>query len=217
MIKTQTRNVIANLSIRPLALALAVVGVGLSSVSAAELNERDQHDFFERYIRPLLLEKCSECHGSETQWNDLRVDSLGALLRGGEHGPAIVPFNIQESLLVQAIRRTGDSPMPPDAPLSLEQIERLTQWIAAGAYWPAETIAGGNTLDKTKAELQQSHWAFQPLVDAVPPVSRWPNWVRNEIDLFVAQSLDAAGLKPAAEANRATLLRRMSYDVTGLW
>ena len=196
------------------ALALFAWGgsLGISTKAlAAQGNDETRLEFFERYVRPLLLEKCSECHGADTQWNGLRVDSLEGLLHGGDQGPAIVPGDADASLLIEAVRRTGSAPMPPDDPLNAQQIEALTQWIDAGAIGPK---SGSDPQQHPNAG--DSHWAFQPIEDPIPPENRWPDWVRNEIDLFVAEKLEAESLAPAAEASPQTLLRRMSFDVTGL-
>lgn len=182
----------------------------VSSVAVGADFENDQADYFETYVRPLFVEKCSECHGTETQWSDLRVDSREALLKGGEHGPAVVVGEAEKSLLVQAIRRTSDSPMPPDDPLSSEQIERIVQWIDSGAFWPESSAVNQDE------EAWKLHWAFQPIVAPELPENQFPEWVRNEIDLFIAARLEEDHLKPAKPVDTQVLLRRMSYDVTGL-
>ncbi|MGN6137027.1 MAG: DUF1549 domain-containing protein, partial [Aureliella sp.] len=165
-------------------------------------------EFFERDIRPLLAENCASCHGAEKQSADLRVDSLSALLRGGESGPALVPGAAQRSLILRAVRREGDLQMPPDNPLSEEQIDKLKNWIELGAPWPQDSLP---TKAAGQAELQR-HWAFQPLAQpAIPDLAE-----ASPVDSFVGARLGERGLAPAAPAGRHQLLRRLSYDLVGL-
>ncbi|MEY4567259.1 MAG: hypothetical protein RLY14_2229, partial [Planctomycetota bacterium] len=112
----------------PLLLSLSVTL--LTDVAFGQELVKD--DFFESRIRPLLVEHCMECHGAETQWGDLRVDSLERLLQGGEHGPALVPGKPSESLLLERVQGKGDLRMPPEEkkPLTTVQIDSLRQWIA---------------------------------------------------------------------------------------
>jgi hypothetical protein len=169
-------------------------------------------DFFEQQVRPLLVAACSECHGNENQSNGLRLDSRDAMLKGGQRGPAIVPAEPDKSLLIQAVRRTGELEMPPDEKLSGRQIAILEQWVAIGAPWPTSHLA---PIDH-QAEEQRSHWAFQPVrATAAPPVKN-AAWVRNPIDAFVLAKLESSELKPSPETDRRTLIRRVFYDLIGL-
>lgn len=171
----------------------------------------EEIDFFERHVRPIFVAHCQECHGAETQWGSLRVDSRAALLHGGDHGPAIVPGKADDSRLVGAIRRQGDFQMPPEEPLRADQIEAIEQWIDRGAAWP-EVPSQNNS----RANLLRSHWAFQPITrPAIPDVTE-PLWVRNPIDAFVLARLEQVSLSPAPEADRRTLIRRLFFDLTGM-
>jgi hypothetical protein len=167
-------------------------------------------DFFETRIRPLLSEHCFNCHGPAKQKSGLRLDSRDALLRGGDNGPAIKPDDPEQSLLVQAVRHSGDLKMPPKKKLKLEQIDALALWIKNGAAWPANrTIAD--------ADAWKRHWAFQPIRrPIVPGVRSQESGVSNPIDAFVAAKRQAAGLSGSPEADRRTLLRRLSFDLVGL-
>lgn len=181
-------------------------------------------DFFERQIRPLLVENCQACHGPKQQKGGLRLDSRAGVLAGGDSGPAVVPGQPQQSLLIEAVKHEGDIKMPPNGRLSQVQIEALTRWVAEGAVWPgdrsparsadkAETSSSGR-LEFT--EEQQSFWAFQPLVDCQPPEVEHVEWVRSPIDRFVLARLEAEGLVPNPPAERRALVRRLSYDLVGL-
>jgi len=133
------------------AFAAQFISLGVLAVHA-QAQETSREDFFESRVRPLLISKCSECHGPETQWGELRVDSRTALLKGGEHGPAIVPDNPQASLIIAAVERTGDLKMPPDdrSPLTIEEVQILKQWIQDGAYWTAMDSAQLAEIEKQK-------------------------------------------------------------------
>jgi hypothetical protein len=171
----------------------------------------DDAESFEREIRPLLAENCRGCHGAGKQRGGLRVDSLRALTEGGASGPAIVPGRPDESLLIEAVRQRGELRMPPGRTLRAEQVDALERWIAAGAPWPAEAPVADRGDD-----ARRRHWAFQPVVAPAPPPVRGGDWCRTPIDSFILARLEAAGLAPAPPADRRTLIRRASYDLTGL-
>ncbi len=164
--------------------------------------------FFEAQIRPILAGTCFRCHGGERVSGGLRVDSRQGLLEGGDSGPAIIPGDPGKSLLLQAILRQADvSAMPPaqDQALSVLQVQAIRDWISAGVYWPA---AAG-------VFESAGHWAFQPIGDPIVPTQDAP-WCQNEIDAFVLRTLRSAGLQPKVQADRRTLLRRVTFDLTGL-
>ena len=179
-------------------------------------------EFFERRVRPLLASACYKCHGpgSEPE-SDLRVDSRSGLLRGGYRGPAIVPGSAETSLLLLAVRHVEDDlRMPPERKLSEEQIAVLARWIDEGAAWPEAAIsagagqaAGGEPVDGSEVA---DYWAFRPVVEPPIPAVARSEWVRSPIDAFVLEALEAAGLEPAPPADKRTLLRRLSFDLTGL-
>ncbi len=173
-------------------------------------------EFFESKIRPLLVKRCQSCHGAEKQWADLRLDRGAGLQKGGESGPVVVPGKPEESLLIDRVSSDdADVRMPPaDAgpALSAEQIANLRHWVAQGAKWPAADLPATDA----RARAWRDHWAFAPVKRPTPPEAPNSAWVRNPIDQFVAQRLSAAGLQPAAEADRHTLIRRLTFDLTGL-
>ncbi|NLX96753.1 MAG: DUF1553 domain-containing protein [Rhodopirellula sp.] len=176
-----------------------------------------QARFFEAKIRPLLAQRCFDCHGRETQESGLRLDSLAAMLEGGDSGPAIVRGSSKESLLVEAINYASLQ-MPPDEKLNDDQIAALTAWIETGASWPE---AGGDPQAKVRRSEKftaedRAWWAFQPVDDPPLPAVDDGGWCRTDLDRFIFRRLQENGITPAPEAEARALLRRVYFDLTGL-
>jgi hypothetical protein len=175
--------------------------------------------FFENKVRPILAEHCFRCHAEQKQKGSLRVDSLTALLEGGTRGPALVPGHPEKSLLVKAIQHdSAKLKMPPTKKLAKEQIAHLTQWVKLGAPWPTADKSGSSP---KRAEMQVTdkdrlHWAFQPVKRPPVPAVKNKEWGANPIDAFVLAQLEAKGLQPNPPATKTELIRRISYDLTGL-
>ena len=177
-------------------------------------------EFFEKKIRPILVEKCQQCHGAEKQKGGLRLDTHKSLLKGGDSGQVITPGKPDESLLVEVVQYTGDYKMPPSGKLPPEQIASLTEWVQRGAPWPLETISPdkGSAAKPAPFNLEErrKQWALQPVRrPALPKVPR-SDWVKSPIDAFILRRLDEAGLSPAPAADRRALLRRVTFDLIGL-
>ena len=167
---------------------------------------------FARDIQPILKEHCLDCHGPDTQESSLRVDRRASLLRGGDYGlPAIVPGKTEASFLLETVRGGDpDLAMPPTGEsLSQQQIDLLTRWIKDGASWP------GQMAKKPSRAIASDHWSLQPVVRPEVPALAGAGGL-GAIDAFVRQRLADEGLKPSAEADRATLIRRAFLAVTGL-
>lgn len=202
-------------------LALGVVWA-TSAELIAQTGAPDQDAFFEKNVRPLLVERCLGCHGEKEQKGGLRLDHLSDILVGGESGAAVVPNEVDESLIIQAVRYQGYE-MPPDGKLPENEIAILEKWVSMGAPWPNDY---GKPIKRTTREKiteeDRKWWAFQPLTTpAVPSVadndSRLvPAWTTNEIDRFILAKMMSQGLVPAPEADRLSLLRRVTYDLIGL-
>jgi hypothetical protein len=180
-------------------------------IMAAPLSDEDRVEFFEKRIRPVLNDRCFECHGSEKVKGGLRLDTHEGLLKGGDSGPAMISGIPEKSLLIKAIRyQDKDLQMPPKHRIEPEQVANLEAWIRMGAPDPgtkgimAPPSAGGQ------------HWAFQPLKTANPPATRNKRWVVNDIDAFVLARLESKNLLPSPDAEKRALLRRVTYDLTGL-
>ena len=201
-------------------IQLAVVLFGcLLTVSETVSADESPADFFEMRIRPLLVKHCQACHGAKKQESGLRLDARAGWLRGGDRGPAIVPGDADSSLLIQVVRHVdADLKMPPDRPqLSVQHIQDLTTWIKQGAYDPRRQrndMASANS--RMSLTAARSFWAFQPLKSPSPPTVRRPDWAHTAIDAFILAELERRGLVPVADADRRTLIRRATFDLTGL-
>lgn len=196
-------------------MLVVLVSLILSAGNPAEGVNEDpgQIRFFETSIRPLLTEHCSKCHGTQKQWGGLRLDSREALLRGGDTGPAIVAGNPQDSLLIRAVRHEIDGlNMPKDSKLSDRQIADLVRWVEMGAPFPAN--ATSNTKN-TKAR-DPGHWTFQPFTTPPVPTVKNAQWPQNSLDRFILARMEAEDVLPAAKADKRTLIRRVTFDLTGL-
>ncbi|MDX1984968.1 MAG: PSD1 and planctomycete cytochrome C domain-containing protein [Bryobacteraceae bacterium] len=176
----------------------------------------DGLDLFETKVRPLLAGQCYACH-SKTKVAGLRVDSREDLLKGGDNGPALVPGDPDKSLLVQAIRHDKEMlKMPKGGKLKSEEIAAVVEWVKLGAPWPAsQTTRKESDVFQITPE-QRSFWAFRPLMKAPPPAVKNRALARNWIDQFIVARLEQEGLTPAKPADRRTLIRRVTYDLTGL-
>ena len=162
-----------------------------------------------RDIKPLLTRTCIGCHGPEKQRGGLRLDSAAALRAGGDSGPAVVPGNAAGSRLVQAISGIeGVTQMPPKEPrLTGSEIALFRAWIDAGAKAP---------VNEEVLAAKKVHWSFRPIERPPLPAVRQRAWIRNDIDRFILARLEKEGFDPAPEADRVTLLRRLTMDLIGL-
>jgi hypothetical protein len=177
-------------------------------------------EFFETKIRPVLVEHCYACHSAETKpAGGLRVDDHNGLLAGGDGGPAVVPRDPDASLLLRRVtHKNAKQRMPKEGEtLTNEQVADLTQWIRDGAAWPAVKVPA--SLGKAKEwyePLRKEHWAWQPLTDPKPSAVNNATWPKDDIDRFLLAELEKARLQPVGDAERVTLLRRVTFDLTGL-
>ncbi len=196
-------------------IACCVCLLGISNITSGE----DSGEFFERKIRPVLIEHCYACHSVEGKQIEggLRVDSREAMRRGGETGPAVQPRRIDESLLIAAIKYESLE-MPPKEKLSDEVIRDFEKWIAQGAYDPRDETAVPVEEVKATIDFEQGRkfWSFQKPVRHEPPPHSFTEWSRNRIDDFVAGELEQNRLSPAPQATNEVLWRRLAFDLTGL-
>ena len=188
----------------------------LISEGRGAVDSRDA-EFFEKQVRPVLAERCYTCHGEKIQWGGLRVDSAEGLRKGGTRGPAFVPGKPEESLLIKAISyKDAQLQMPPTEKLPDEEIAALTEWIRRGALDPRGATVSGR-LPKVKiSKVGRKHWAYQHPRNRRCPTVRNSRWPRTALDRFVLAKLEKEVLKPVGDAKRATWLRRVCFDLTGL-
>ncbi len=183
---------------------------------AAAAGLAEGNDAFELRVRPVLATACYSCH-TESAMGGLQLDSREHLLKGGKSGPAIVPGDPDASKLIQAIRYNGARKMPPSGKLKPEEIASLEAWVKAGAVWPAGSKAGPPAAAPYVISAERrAFWAFQPVKNPAPPQVKDAKWAKTDIDRFLLAKLEASGLKPARPADRRTLIRRASFDLTGL-
>ncbi|HWW01869.1 MAG TPA: PSD1 and planctomycete cytochrome C domain-containing protein [Candidatus Acidoferrum sp.] len=201
-----------------LAVALLPAFTSLTSPAASPQSAGDNVDLFENKIRPLFADHCYTCHSEKAEKvkGGLRLDTPETVSKGGSSGPVIVPGNPDASLLIKAVRYLDpDLQMPPkDKKLTHDQVAILEAWVKIGAPMPHS--AGASSLLVGVAEARARHWAFQPIHKPSLPAVKHPAWVETPLDDFVLAELEKKHLKPAPPANRQTLIRRVTYDLTGL-
>src|SRR5579863_1901839 len=194
-------------------LLLTVLGLGFAPGARADDPTPEQIEFFETRIRPLFVENCGDCHGEGRAKGGLRLTSGDAFRRGGDSGLAVVAGKPDESLLIEAVRHTSDIKMPPKQKLADTQIADLTHWVEIGAPWPADNPdAKSEAAPFTISAEQLAFWSFQPVREPAVPQIQNAAWPIGAIDRFILERLEAAGIKPAPQADRRTLIRRVTFD-----
>lgn len=192
---------------------IVLLCVSLMTLTSSAIT-KDESDFFEKKIRPVLIKECYKCHSAEGKKakGQLLLDNRDSTLKGGETGPAIVPNDLEQSLLIKAIRYADkDLKMPPDGKLSSQIISDFETWIKNGAADPR--IEKIKVVDLNKEARE--HWAYSPLVSpAIPKVTN--KWVSNPIDNFVFYELTKTNLYPSQIADKKILIRRAYFDLIGL-
>lgn len=200
--------------------ALCIAGGAALAADSKTPFKPEQIEFFEKRVRPILVEQCYSCHsaGAKKLKGNLRLDSREAILKGGDSGPAVVPGDSEKSLLIKSVLYTDqDLQMPPKSKLPDAQIADLKEWVKQGAPWPAEsgpknTKAEEFNLAKRKAEF----WCWEAPKAAPLPKVKDKNWGAQPIDRFILARLEEKKLLPAKRAEPLVLLRRLSFDITGL-
>ncbi|PYV86551.1 MAG: hypothetical protein DMG05_19415 [Acidobacteria bacterium] len=191
----------------------------LTAVAQAADEGPGSPEFFEARIRPLLANNCYVCH-TGSRMGGLQLDSREMILKGGHSGPAVVPGQPEQSILIQAVNHAHQRlKMPPQGKLKAEEIADLTAWVKAGAIWPQAPLSN-NTAPKGNdyviSREQRAYWAFQPIRKPALPKVEDNSWVVSPIDRFILSKLESQGLKPARAADKRTLIRRATFDLIGL-
>jgi hypothetical protein len=189
---------------------LMVLGTVMGACLLSSRRSAHGDDLFGTTVAPILEKHCVHCHGDSMPKAGLSITSLGSLLRGGESGPVVEPGKPDASLLIEMV--SGDKPEMPQKgqPLGKEQVASLRQWVKQGARWPDGIVLRDRQFEGEK------WWAIQPLVRPIVAVVKDQPWVRTPIDAFILSRCEAVGLRPAPEAERRTLIRRLTYDLHGL-
>jgi len=195
---------------------------GWSAVALPAVEPAREHlDFFEKKIRPVLVERCYECHSAAAKKNKggLTLDTRDGVLKGGDAGSVVAPGDPEKSKLIEAVRyKNRDLQMPPKSPLSSEQVRDLEQWVKLGAPDPrTEAVAQTGGKRALTVEEGRQFWAFQPLANpSVPKVGNRQSAIGNPIDAFINAKLGEKKLAAAPAADKRTLIRRATFDLTGL-
>ena len=197
----------------------ALVFLSATLVQAAATPE--QLEFFEKKIRPVLAERCYACHSADTMAAaELRVDTREAIRRGGTRGPAVAPGAPAASTLLRAIEYADlDLKMPPDGKLSESEITDFRAWIEMGAPDPREDASAQSAAEEPAGfdwEEARKFWAYRPIEQPAPPAVHDTAWPANDIDRFLLARIEDESLSPASPADKRTLIRRVTYDLTGL-
>ena len=204
---------------------LLVLGLvpGAAPLAAADpAFTADQVAFYDKQVLPLLTEHCIRCHGKDPEKlrGGLALTSRAALLKGGDTGPAVVAGKPDESLLVQAVRYTHAEEayhMPPAGKLPDAAVAAIGKWVAMGVPFPAGAAGGDAAMHAEKPKgADKNYWAFKPVVRPAVPAVKNAGWPRTPVDAFVLAKQEAAGLTPVGPAEPLALVRRMTYDLTGL-
>ncbi|MGZ8937752.1 MAG: DUF1553 domain-containing protein [Limisphaerales bacterium] len=181
----------------------------------------EQNEFFERRIRPLLVNNCFECHSADAKkiGGNLLLDSRAGVMKGGDTGPAIYPGLPESSLLVRAVRHSDPNlTMPPKKKLSALEVADLEQWVRIGAPDPRtnDTVALVRAKSKVDWNKAREWWSFKELSDPAPPAVKSNDWPVNDLDRFILARLEKEGLAPATDADKRVLIRRATFDLQGL-
>jgi hypothetical protein len=203
-----------------LTLLATVVFVSVSSGAGPEKTapkdskaKAAQEEFFEKKVRPLLEKKCWKCHDQSKAKGGLQLDTPAGVARGGDSGAIIVKGDPSKSLLIQAVRHSGEIKMP-EQQLTATEINVLVDWVKNGAIWPESDLkAPGPSVSR---KINEDVWSFRKLQDVRPPAVKMSTWAKSPLDQFILASLEAKGLTPAGRADKRAFIRRVTFDLTGL-
>ena len=204
---------------------MILIVIALSLLGAPEEPSQNRINLFEKKIRPVLAERCYQCHSAEADragmlFGKLQLDTREGVEQGGSRGPAVVPGRPDQSILIEALKHTDRSlAMPPGGKLSDSVLADFVQWVTLGAPYPRDAQAAEP--EKMDLESGRRHWAFHPLRSVDPPQisaasSDEAAWTDSPIDRFLLAKLHEMQFRPAQEADRPTLLRRAYFDLIGL-
>ena len=204
---------------------VALFGFGCSTATAQTPVPPDHatkmaasQTLFKETVREVLVKNCLDCHGGAKTKSGLNLASRELLLKGGDRGDTVIPGKPKEGRLIDFVTRTDELHMPPKGQVSKEAIAALNKWIELGAAYDKPLTDSVSTTKKPMVvtDKDKQYWAYRPLQKIDPPVVKAADWSRNPIDRFILAKLEAAKIAPAADADKRTLLRRVTFDLTGL-
>ena len=196
-----------------------LISLCIGTTAVAQEQHAEDAIFFREQVWGILDTHCLECHGGNPERirSAFRIDSRDAIVQGGLRGPAIDLEDPASSLLLEMVSWSDDDyQMPPKGKLKDEELAIIQEWVLAGAPWAEGVGIETATIAETEIPIGGNWWAWQPLERPDPPTPMQNEWVRNPIDAFVLARLEEAGLEPAPPAGKLDLIRRVSYDLTGL-
>ncbi len=189
------------------------------AASAAYGQTPEQIEYFEKNVRPVLVSSCQPCHNTKTKSSGLDLSSAAGFMAGGAGGALIARDQLESSKILQVIGYEDSLKMPPMGKLKPEQITAITNWVKMGAPWPGADMNAAvvpATPKKEFTEEQKSFWAFQKVKDPAVPDIKDTAWIKTPVDAFILSKLEDKSLKPAQPAAKTALLRRATFDLTGL-
>ena len=203
--------------------AMAALGFVLPLLGQSTSSERvspEQLEFFEKRIRPIFATRCQGCHNPKVGTAGLDLTSVSGLKKGADSGPVIVPGDTEKSRLLQVVGYEERIKMPPTGKLADDELAQLREWVKIGAPWPSSVVEEAPAAQSSKKKVysrgQKDFWSFRPLHQVTPPEVKDKAWVRSPIDRFVLARLESDGQLPAPPADKLALIRRATYDLTGL-
>ena len=214
--------VFATLATLAISQSPSVLGKIERIASTPPVQDAAQQEFFEKKIRPTFANNCQRCHNPKAKVAGLDLTTAEAFLRGGASGPVVNKEKPEESRLLKVISYDSEMKMPPSGKLKDHEIAALTEWVKMGAPWPGavQAVASENRPKNSSVrpftEEENTFWSYQPAPDAAPKLVKAEAWIKSPVDRFVLSKLEEKNLKPAPAADKMTLLRRATFDLTGL-
>ena len=201
---------------------MGVANCGQALAEGGKAITPEQERFFETHIRPVFIEQCSSCHNAEKSKSGFRVDRRELFFKGGESGPVVVAGNPDASLMIDLIRYTNEVRMPPKKKLPDETVAKFEEWVKMGAPWPKDATpqAAGSgekpRVDDAFEKARAAMWSLKAVTKPAVPVAKNVGAVGNEVDWFILAKLESQGIAPSPQADRRTLIRRVTFDLIGL-
>lgn len=199
-------------------VAIPLLLLGSPGIVSAQSASPEAQEFFEKRIRPIFATKCQGCHNPKAHTAGLDLTTAAGFQKGADTGPIVVAGDLENSRLLQVVGYQERLKMPPTGKLSDEELNALREWVKLGATWPGSSVeaTSAQAAKKGYSRGQKEFWSFRPLRQTSPPSVKDESWIQSPIDRFILSVLESRQLTPAPVADKATLIRRAAYDLTGL-